>query len=222
MEEEKLSKATKHAARSWRPSWESSHDWLCFDGGKAWCTPCRLFPLMASKHSIVNPNDGYKGEAKHGFKYDPIINHYQRKTKEKGVYELVLSKSNATAHGSELLGGKKKKEKGDLMESFIQQVLNKNWSNRRASCTLHIAWGRKVLDWMLWRIWSQSSCKMVLTFVHSTIQAIMQKTSVIWCLKGSVILSWQGQFYMHHSTIMKTCWIVKKIRSCLLNYEKDW
>jgi len=78
------------APRGWNSAWLRSHDWLRFDGTKAWCEPCQKFPLMASKKSALNLKEGYTGEAKGGFKYDAIRNHYLRK----GSTELVKEHLN--------------------------------------------------------------------------------------------------------------------------------
>ena len=42
------------APRGWNSAWLCSHDWLRFDGTKAWSEPCRKFPLIESKKSALN------------------------------------------------------------------------------------------------------------------------------------------------------------------------
>ena len=113
------------APRGWNSAWLRSHDWLRFDGTKAWCEPCRKFPLMASKKSALNLKEGYTGEAKGGFKYDAIRNHYLRK----GSTELVkehLNCHNQWKRARQMEESKReetKKSSDQVLDVFIQQGL---------------------------------------------------------------------------------------------------
>ena len=111
--------------RTWKSSWLDSHDWLRFDGEKAWCEPCRMFPSVASKKSALSCRDKYTGEAKSGFKYDPIRNHYLRKGSIMKVpeHEAAYSMWKRVLNKGDDVKPSTKDKPQLLLDGFIEQGL---------------------------------------------------------------------------------------------------